>query len=243
MFAIIPFDPLYFIILAPGMLLALWAQAKVKSTYAAASEVPVRTGVSGASAARRILDNHGLHDVAIEPSPGGTLSDHFDPRHNVLRLSGPVYQGRSLAAVGIAAHEAGHAIQQATSYGPLAIRNGLVPLAATGSSLSMGIFVIGLVLSWMGSTSIGPTLIIGAIVLFSIGVLFQLINLPVEFDASRRALHALNESGIVSTAEVEPVRKVLSAAAMTYVAATLTAILTLLYLLLRSGLLGGGRSD
>ncbi len=239
MFGFIMLDPRYFLIAAPAVLLAFWAQAKVKRAYAAASRMPTSTGFTGASAARRILDTNGLDHVGIETSRGGSLSDHFDPRDNVLRLSPEVYGGRHLAAVGIAAHEAGHAIQKARHYGPLAIRNGLVPLAATGTTLSFTIFMVGIMLSMLSNGSLGPALILGGIVLFSIGVLFQIVNLPVEFDASRRAKLALADCGVVSTAEMRPVGKVLSAAAMTYVAATLMAVLTLLYLLLRSGLLGG----
>ncbi|UCG15257.1 MAG: zinc metallopeptidase [Phycisphaerales bacterium] len=237
MLAFVMFDPLYFIVLAPAMLLALWAQAKVKSAYARAGEIPVSSRQTGAQAARRILDGNGLTDVEIEPSRG-LLSDHYDPRHRVLRLSPDVYQGRSLASVGIAAHEAGHAIQHAAQYGPLALRNGLVPLASTGSSLAIFIFIIGSVLS---AIPLGQTLMVAAIFMFAAVVIFQLVNLPIEYNASTRAMAALTESGIITVQERAPVQKVLSAAAMTYVAATLSAILTLLYLLLRSGLLGGRR--
>jgi Zn-dependent membrane protease YugP len=237
MFGFIYFDPLYFIILVPAMLLAAVAQWKVKSAYARAGRIPTSSRCSGAQAARRILDNHGLQDVQIEATRG-FLSDHYDPRKHVLRLSPDVYGGRSLASVGIAAHEAGHALQQGFGYAPLAIRNGLVPVASIGSTFSIIIFVIGAVLSAM---PLGQTLMLIAIVMFSAGVVFQLVNLPVEFNASRRAMAALTESGVITVNEAGPIRGVLSAAALTYVAATLSAILTLLYLLLRSGLLGGRR--
>ena len=172
----------------------------------------------------------------------GLLGDHYDPRKKVLRLSPDVYNGRHLAAVGIAAHEAGHAIQHAQGYAPLQLRNAIVPLASTGSTFSIGIFVVGLLLAnWMQMTGVGRALIIGAVFLFAAVVLFQLINLPVEFDASRRARKVLISNGIIAAVEEKPVAKVLNAAAMTYVAATVSAIMTLLWLLLRSGLLGGRR--
>lgn len=238
MLAFIMFDPLYFIVLAPAMLLAFLAEMRVRSAYARAGRIPASSRLSGAEVARRILNQNGLHDVAIEPSHG-LLSDHYDPRKRVLRLSPDVYQGRSLASVGIAAHEAGHAIQHGVHYGPLALRNGLVPLASTGSSLAMIVFVIGMFLSAM---PLGRTLMVLAILMFGTVVVFQLVNLPVEFNASRRAMVALTDSGIVGVDEVPTVRRVLNAAAMTYVAATLSAMLTLLYLVLRSGLLGGRRN-
>jgi len=242
MIAFIGLAPMYFLIIAPALILAFWAQAKVKSAYAQAGRIPVSSGLSGERAARRILDDSGLHDVEIEPARG-FLSDHYDPRDRVLRLSPEVYQGRSLASVGIAAHEAGHAIQQAVSYAPLALRNGLVPLASVGSRLSFILFFVGLLLSY-GSRApggIGHALMISGILLFGAVVVFQLVNLPVEFNASRRALAALHQTGVIHIEEQGMVRKVLSAAALTYVAATLMAVRQLLYLLLRSGLLGGRR--
>jgi hypothetical protein len=227
------FDPMYFLILAPGLLLAAWAQYKVKSAYARASRLAVRSGLSGAEAAARLLRANGLHHVRIEPTHG-FLGDHYDPKKDVLRLSPDVYGGRSLAAVGIAAHEAGHALQDAEAYGPLRLRGALVPLASLGTNAAFLIFVAGMFMQVTG-------LMIAALVLFSCVVLFQLINLPVEFDASRRARAVLLENGIVTEVEDREVARVLNAAAMTYVAATLTAILTLLYFLYRSGLLGGRR--
>ena len=229
------FDPLYFVILAPALLLGIWAQIKVKSAFAQAVRIPSRNGMSGAEAAARILEAHGLRNVGIEPAQG-FLGDHYDPRHKVLRLSPDVYNGRSLAAVGIAAHEAGHAIQDRVGYGPLAIRNGIVPLASVGSNMAFLLFVVGIGMHWAGLT-------VAAIVLFSTVVLFQLVNLPVEFNASHRAREVLVQNGIVGPNEIGGVSKVLNAAALTYVAATLTAILTLVYFLMRSGLLGGSRSN
>ena len=233
------FDPLMLLILAPAMLLAMWAQFKVKSAYQRASEIPNSRGASGAQAARAILDANGLQNVGVEPHEGW-LSDHYDPRHKVLRLSPGVYQDRSLAAVGIAAHEAGHAIQDATDYGPLVIRNGLVPLASTGSWLSVVLIMLGFMLA-AGETLLGTSVLYAGIGLFAVTVLFQLVNLPVEFDASSRAKTVLVDMGIIRTDELPMVRKVLSAAALTYVAATLIALLQLLYFLWRAGLLGGRR--
>jgi Zn-dependent membrane protease YugP len=227
------FDPMYFVYLAPAIVLGLWAQWKVKAAYAKAREVPVRSGLTGAQAASRILQAKGIHGVGIEPAHG-FLGDHYDPRHKVLRLSPDVYNGRSLAAVGIAAHEAGHAVQDAYRYGPLALRNGIVPMANLGTNLGWILLIVGIFMQATG-------LILAGIALYSVVVLFQLINLPVEYNASSRARQLLLENGIVTTAEDGTVRKVLSAAALTYVAATVTAILTLLYFLMRSGLLGGRR--
>ncbi len=239
MLAFIMFDPLYFIILAPAMLLAIWAQMKVKGAFARASEIPARGMLTGAEAARRLLHSYGLQRIDIEQA-NGFLSDHYDPKAKVLRLSPDVYNGRSLASVGVAAHEAGHAIQDATGYGPLKLRNGIVPLAAIGGNLSMIMFMAGLFLS---ATFVGQGLIAAGIALFGLTVVFQLINLPVEFDASRRARQLLVANGIVAPQEDAEVGRVLNAAALTYVAATIGAILTLLYLLLRSGLLGGSNRN
>ncbi len=231
------FDPLYFIILAPALLFAMWAQWRVQSAFARARQVPVR--YSGAEAARMMLDRNGLHQVGIEPIEG-MLSDHYDPRSKVLRLSPGVFGERSAAAVGIAAHEAGHALQDAQGYAPLVIRNAAVPLAATGGNLSMIIFIVGLFLSAAsGLKTIGMMLVLGGIALYAFVVFFQLVNLPVEFDASARAKRALHEMGMVDAYSAAEVSRVLNAAAMTYVAATVSAVLTLLYLLIRSGLLGG----
>lgn len=233
------FDPLYFIILAPAMLLAAWAQIRVKGAIARASEIPASGRMTGAQAAARVLQAHGLQRVGIEETQS-FLGDHYDPRQKVLRLSPDIYHGRSLAAVGVAAHEAGHAIQDASGYAPLKLRNGIVPLASVGGNLSMIVFMAGLFLS---STTLGQGLLTAGIALFAITVLFQLINLPVEFDASKRARQVLVQNGVIALQEDPEVKRVLSAAAMTYVAATIGAVLTLLYLLIRSGLLGGSRRD
>jgi Zn-dependent membrane protease YugP len=187
------------------------------------------------------MEAGGVFDVGIEESRG-FMSDHYDPRHKVLRLSPDVYHGRSLASLGIAAHEAGHALQHGRGYAPLAIRNGIVPLASVGSNLSWIILGIGLSLAYAGS-ALGQKLVLVGVGLFSVFVLFQVINLPVEFNASTRARESLLAIGLVDGHEDVVVKKVLNAAAMTYVAATISAILTLLYYLFRAGLLGGRRND
>lgn len=231
----IGFDPLYFIIIAPGMALAAWAQWRVHAAFSAGSQVPSRAGITGAQAAAAVLEAEGVHGVGIEPI-GGSLSDHYDPRDKVLRLSEPVYDSTSLAALGVAAHEAGHAIQDAHRYSPLVIRNFMVPAASFGSSASWLIIMGGFLFSSMN-------LIVVGMALFSAVVVFQLVNLPVEFDASRRARIALQMTGLVSPEEDRTVGKVLNAAALTYVAATLTSVLTLVYYLIRSGILGGSRDE
>ncbi len=228
------FDPLYLIMLGPVMLFAMWAQWRVKSAFERANQVPVR--ISGAQAARLMLDANGLAGVDIE-RVDGFLSDHYEPRQRVLRLSPPVFEGHTAAAVGIAAHEAGHALQHALGYAPLAIRNAAVPLAATGGNLSMMIFFLGMILS-MAAGKLGLILALAGIILFGFVVFFQLVNLPVEFNASKRAKVALAEMGIVDDYSAPEVKRVLDAAALTYVAATFSAIMTLLWMILRSGLLG-----
>ena len=205
------------------MLLAFWAQMRVKSAYHAAQQVPAP--LSGAAAARHILDSAGLRDVQIEQIPG-QLTDHYDPRGKVLRLSTDVYQGRNLAAVGIAAHESGHALQDAHQYAPLVVRNIAVPAANFGSNAAFILFFIGMM------TTLQPLMLAG-IVLFGAVVFFQVVNLPVEFNASTRAKQQLVSLGIINDQQLVQVRKVLDAAALTYVAATLQAVLTLLYLLSR----------
>ncbi len=217
------FDWGLLIFIAPAILLGLWAQFRVKTSYAAAGRIPAR--MTGAEAARRILETSGVSGVSIEQVPG-RLSDHYDPRHKVLRLSQDVYHQRSLAAVGIAAHEAGHAIQDARHYAPLMIRNAAVPAAGFGSNA-------GLILLFLGVAFHISELLLLGIVFFSFVVFFQLINLPVEFNASSRAKAVLVDLGIVNRQELPHVRRVLSAAALTYVAATLQALLTLVYYIMR----------
>jgi len=236
------FDPMYFVIIAPGLLLAAWASWRVKSTFHKASEIPAASGLTGAEAAHMILQAHQINNVAIEPT-NGFLGDHYDSRAKVLRLSPDVYSGRSVAALGIAAHEAGHAVQDKVHYGPLALRNGIVPFAMVGSQLSWLIIFAGLVFGAIMPV-LSHVLVFIGIGLFSTTVLFQLINLPVEYDASRRAKDLLQSSNLITPgAEATAMNRVLNAAALTYVAATLTAILTLLYLLLRSGILSGNNRN
>ena len=223
------FDPMYFLFIAPALILGLWAQFRIRSTYSAARQVPA--SLSGAAAARHILDSAGLTNVGIEQVPGH-LSDHYDPRDKVLRLSPEVYQSRSLAAVGIAAHEAGHALQDAHQYAPLVVRNAAVPVAGFGSNAGLLLLILGLV---MGAD---PIIWLG-IALFAGVVVFQLVNLPVEFNASSRAKALLVSEGVVQEQEMPYVNKVLNAAALTYVAATLQAILTLVYYIM----LAQGRRD
>lgn len=229
------FDPHYFLIVGPAFLFSLIAQLWVKSAFAKWSRVGVSTRLSGAEAAERIVARAGL-GVRVE-RVDGFLSDHYDPSAKVLRLSSAVYDGRSLASIGVAAHEAGHALQHARGYAPLQWRTAVVPAASIGSNLAWPLLIIGFFLHVAALQLVG-------IVLFSAVVLFQLITLPVEIDASRRALAIVRTEGIVTTeAEAAGARSVLTAAAMTYVAAAATAILTLVYFLMRSGILGGGRRD
>ena len=215
----------YLIWIAPALLLAFWAQLRVKATYAQAQQIPAP--LSGAAAARHILDSAGLQSVSIEPIPG-ELSDHYDPREKVLRLSQAVYQGRTMAAVGIAAHESGHALQDARHYAPMIVRNIAVPMASFGGGISPLLIIAGFVLQF-------GALIWAGIALFAGVVFFQLVNLPVEFDASARAKAQLVELGIVNRDEMTYVNKVLNAAAWTYVAGTLQSLLTLLYYISRYG--------
>lgn len=225
------FDLRYLLFIAPALLLGMWASARVRSTFAQASRI--RAGMSGAQAARRVLDSAGLNDVAIE-QVGGFLSDHYDPRHKVLRLSPDVYQGASLASVGIAAHEAGHAIQDAHHYAPLVIRNAAVPVAQFGGGFSWIMIIAGVLMTSV-LPQFGPLVVWAGIAAYGGVVFFQLINLPVEFDASNRAKSELVMQGIVHQQDMPYVNRVLNAAAWTYVAGTLQAVMTLLYLLMRFG--------
>jgi Zn-dependent membrane protease YugP len=224
------FNPTYWLFIAPALLLGLWAQFRVRSTYARAQQEPAP--LSGAAAARHILDSAGLTQVEVEPVQG-FLSDHYDPRAKVLRLSPEVYHNRSMAAVGIAAHEAGHALQDAANYAPLVVRNAAVPVAGFGSGFGVILIVLGFMLQWT------PVLLFG-IGLFACVVLFQIVNLPVEFNASSRAKQQLVALGIVPQQELAHVNRVLNAAAWTYVAGTLQSILTLLYYVM---MLAGRRDD
>jgi Zn-dependent membrane protease YugP len=230
------FDPLYLILMAPALILSLVASFLVKSKFNKYSKVTTRTGMSGAEAAEAVLRAGGISDVRIE-RVSGFLSDHYDPQHKVLRLSPDVYDGRSIASVGVGAHEAGHAIQHKSKYSMLMFRTAMVPMASIGSNLSWFILFAGFILNMMNLVYVG-------IFLFGAVVLFQLVTLPVEFDASARAKKLLWDTGVLAhTSEKEGVSAVLNAAALTYVAAAVSAIVTLIYYLIRSGLLGGSSSD
>ncbi len=212
----------YLIFVLPTLLLALWAQANVKSTFSKYSKVSSYQGMTGYEAARKILDANGLSHVAVE-RVAGSLSDHYDPKANVIRLSESVHSVKSAAAVGVAAHEAGHAVQYATDYGPIKLRAAIIPVTNFGSTLSWPLILLGIFLSTKFLAVIG-------ILLFSLSVVFQLITLPVEFNASGRALAALEEDGLPRE-HLEAAKKVLTAAALTYVAALATAIGHLLRLI------------
>jgi len=225
------FDPLYLIIMAPTFILSLVAQWLVKSRYKTYSQHGLRSGQTGADIARQILQANGIGDVQVEET-GGWLSDHYSPTEKVLRLSSDVYSGRSLAAAGIAAHEAGHAIQHASGYAIMNAWQMLAKPAAFASNMAFWIIMIGFFMNMMGMQLLG-------ILLFSLIVLFQIVTLPVEFNASSRAKRMLSEYNIIRGQEYEGVSAVLNAAAMTYVAAAAASVAQLLYFLLRSGLLGG----
>jgi len=220
------FDPTYMMMILPALLLALYAQMKVKATFASYSSVHASSGCSADSVSRMLLDKFGLSDVRIE-RVAGNLTDHYDPRSKTLRLSDSVGGSSSIAAIGVAAHEVGHAVQDKQGYAPLRIRNSLVPAAGLGSNLGIWLFMIGLLMRAGFLVTLG-------IVFFSCAVLFQFVTLPVEFDASRRALALLSETGTLTPQELSGAKKVLSAAALTYVAATVMAVMQLLYLLSRS---------
>ncbi len=216
-------DYSYIVFVLPAILLAMWAQMKVNSTFKKYSNVFSARGITGADVAQRLLGAYGIHNVSVE-RVAGNLTDHFDPRTNVIRLSDSVYGSNSVAAIGVAAHETGHAIQHHLGYKPIKIRNAFVPITNIGSHLAIPLVILGLILSFPGLAYFG-------IILFSAVVLFQLITLPVEFDASHRAIKVLDEQGILENEELKGARKVLSAAAMTYVAAAAVAIGNLLRLL------------
>ncbi|NTU93610.1 MAG: zinc metallopeptidase [Chlorobiaceae bacterium] len=221
------FDPLYFVFALPPLLLGLWAQFKVKSAFKKYSQVPTQSGINGALAARRLLERGGLGQVGVEPTHG-MLSDHYDPRTKTLRLSEEVYNLPSIASVGIAAHEAGHALQDKTGYFPLQIRSAMVPAVSIGSNLGPILFMIGLFMHG----ALGSSLAWAGVILFAGTALFAVVTLPVEFDASRRAKELLVSQGIVSQVEMKGVNAVLDAAALTYVAAAAQAISQLLYYLM-----------
>lgn len=215
----------------PAILLSIYAQMRVQSTYSKYSGVVSSSRLSGAAVARQILTGRGLSDVRVEMTQG-TLSDHYDPRARVLRLSPGVYNGNSLAALGVAAHETGHALQHDEGYVPLQLRTSFLPLASIGSMAAFPLLIIGILMASKSVAMIG-------VYAFTLVVLFYLITLPVEFNASNRALALLADGGYLTRNEIEPTRAVLNAAALTYVAAALTAVLNLVRLLLLAGMFGG----
>ena len=229
------FDPLYLVFTIPALLLSLLAQGLVKSRFSKYSKVMARSRMTGAEAARNLLLRAGIADVRVE-RVNGFLSDHYDPSAKVLRLSDAVYGERSLAAIGVACHESGHAIQHARAYGPLMMRTAMVPIVQFGSQIGIWVILAGAMLNMIGLAKIG-------VILFSATVLFALVTLPVEYDASARAKKLMVSAGIVSPSEERDAGSVLNAAFLTYVAAAVSSIGTLLYYLVRLGLLGGNRRD
>ena len=218
------FDPMYLVFALPALLFGFWAQMRVKSAFNKYSQVRIYNGATGAQIARRMLDMNGLNNVRVE-EVGGFLSDHYDPRTRTLRLSPNVYRTNSVAAAGIAAHEAGHALQHAQAYAPLQMRSLMVPTVQIGSWLGPIIFIIGMLLAGYVGTSVAWL----GVILFGATALFTVVTLPVEFDATKRAKAWLTTSGIVMREEMTGVHKVLDAAALTYVAAAAQAVSTLLY--------------
>lgn len=215
------FDPWYFLFIIPGFLLSIWAQSKVKGNFQKYSQVRNGAGLTGAQTSRRILDAEGLNSIPIE-QVAGALTDHYDPRGKVLRLSQPVYGVDSVSAMAVAAHEAGHALQQKTGYSPLKFRSAIVPLANIGSRFGFLLLIVGILLGITGLSWLG-------VAMFAIATVFALITLPVEFNASKRAKEELNRLGLTGPDDAAAVDKVLDAAAWTYVAAFLTSVLSLLY--------------
>ncbi|MCA8955754.1 MAG: zinc metallopeptidase [Planctomycetes bacterium] len=231
----------YWLVIGAGMLLSGWAAMRVRSTFTHYSQIPTRRGITGAMIAEQILRDNDIHDVRVE-AVAGQLSDHYDPTAKVLRLSEPVYGEASIAAFGVAAHEVGHAIQHAQGYAPLKFRSAWVPVANLGGGISV-LVLIGAVLLGGMATAMGSTAALLGIVLFATTTVFTLITLPVEFDASRRALLTLERGGYVTSEELEGARKVLNAAAMTYVAAFLTSLMQLIYWAYALGLFGRRSED
>jgi uncharacterized protein len=235
------FDPLYWLVIGFGMLLSLWASMKTRGTFQKYSEFTTRARMTGADVARAILRDANISGVTVEPVQGA-LSDHYDPRSKTLHLSEAVYGSTSMSAAGVAAHEVGHAIQHAQDYAPLKFRSAWVPVANLGGGISIFVLIMA-ALTGGAATVLGSRIAAVGIILFATTTLFTLVTLPVEFDASRRALTMLKRGGYLTPDELAGAKKVLSAAAMTYVAAFVTSALTLLYWAMRLGLLGGRRSS
>ena len=231
------FDWTYLVIILPCMLLSLWASSRVNTTFKKyASQFSYR-GITGADAARRVLHSHGIHNVRIE-QVSGNLTDHYDPKSNVIRLSHDVFNGTSTAAIGVACHEAGHAVQYAQNYGPIKLRAAIIPVTNIGSKLAMPLILLGILFSSFAEYSYG--FIYAGIFCFSFSLIFQLVTLPVEFNASRRAIQAISNYGLLSESELKGAKKTLTAAAMTYVAAVAVSFAQLLRLIL---LFGGRRRN
>ena len=229
------FDWTYIVLVLPAVIFSIWASAKVNSTFKKYSYVRPDSGMTGAEAARRVLDANGLYNVRIERIPGN-LTDHFDPRTNVIRLSDSVYSVSSAAAIGVAAHEAGHAVQYARSYLPLKLRNAIIPATNLGSRLAIPLILLGLLFSSMGSQFIYVAY--AGIICFALSTLFQLLTLPTEFNASKRALVSIENSQLLCGRDLDAAKEVLSAAAMTYVAALAVSVMQLLHLI---SIVGGRR--
>lgn len=223
------FDYYYLILIVPALIFSVWASARVNGTFKKYSNVTSKRMCTGRDAAEAVLRKNGITDVRIE-QVSGSLTDHFDPRTKVIRLSESVYNNTSAAAIGVAAHEAGHAAQHKENYTPLVLRNAIIPVTNFGSRLAMPLFILGLFLSYYGEKFLVVAYI--GILCFSLSALFQLLTLPTEFNASRRALAAIEESGILSSDEIPAAKKVLSAAALTYVAALAVSLMQLLRLVM-----------
>ena len=231
------FDWTYIVLVLPCIILSMWASASVNSTFKRFSQVHSYRRITGAEAAQRVLSANGVRGVQIQ-RVSSNLTDHYDPRTNVIRLSDSVYNSTSVAAIGVACHEAGHAVQYAHNYAPIKLRAAIIPITNIGSKLAMPLILLGLLLSFMGSLSTGIVYL--GIACFGLSLVFQLVTLPVEFDASRRAMQAIADSNILTTDEQRGAKKTLKAAAMTYVAATAVALSQLVRLLV---LFGGRRRN
>ena len=234
------FDMTYLVLVLPCVIFSLWASAKVNSTFKKYSNQLSRRRITGAEAARRVLKANDVHDVRIE-RVSGNLTDHYDPRTNVIRLSDSVYSSTSTAAIGVACHEAGHAVQYAANYAPIKLRAAIIPITNIGSKLAMPLILLGLLLTFMEDFSYFFVYL--GIACFGLSLVFQLITLPVEFNASRRAMAAIQDSELLTSEEQRGARKTLTAAAMTYVAATAVALAQLLRLILIFGGRGRRRND
>ena len=233
------FDWTYLLVL-PFLLISMWASWNVNSTFKKYSKQMSRRSITGAQAAQQVLHANGVSGVRVE-RVAGNLTDHFDPRTNVIRLSDSVYQSTSTAAIGVACHEAGHAVQYAQNYGPIRLRSAIIPVTNLGSRLAMPLILLGLLFSFAGN--FGTVFIYLGIAAFGLSLLFQLVTLPVEFNASRRAIRAIEDGGLLTADEIHGAKKTLSAAALTYVAATAVALTQLLRLLVLFGGRGSRQRD